>query len=182
MHLIRLTHTPRRFRAQLSYKRTVGKWQTKRLILLPFYRFIRSFSNKIHIFAASVLCDDFGYRTAAAPSLRRSAKYLFGSIHLFVSIWWCDAISIVACVPCASASGVYISTFLLRCRSLSLANIGIFTHSGFTASIKKTRTKERTSAYKTTDAAASILKLVGLRSCDFVWAKEKNNGRNYYRH
>lgn len=171
MHSIRRPHTPHRFRAQLSYKRAVGKWQTERLILLPFYRFIRSFSNKIHIFAASLWCDDFGYRTVASPFAKVSLW--FHSLVRLHFVMRCHKHRRM-CTVCECKWNEY--TFLLFCFDANVASMPLtqfgkhwhFYAQRFHGINKKNRATERTSAHKTTDAAASILKLFGLRSFDFV--------------
>lgn len=108
------------------------KWQTKRLILLPFYRFIRSLSNKIHIFAVSLLCDD-GH-VIVDVLLCRSREYLFTFIHFSSPELCCGAVSVCKCSH----------TFLFFCFDavqLSLANIGINSVHGINKNKNRTHTK-----------------------------------------
>lgn len=175
MHLKR-THTPFRFPVHNCHLYTNG-WKNGKpnaSLLLPFYRFIRSFSNKIHIFAASLLCvttDTYRWWGCFTVA-RKCISLLF--IHCFFVGTVCAA---CVCTP-----------YLLFCFdavALSLANIGIFTHThtDFTVSIKNKieRIQNDYSCYCW--CCCFTFKLFGQRSFDFcVRVKEWNNGRNYYRH
>lgn len=110
------------------------KWQTKRLVLLPFYRFIRSFSNKIHIFAVSLLCDN-GY-VIVDVLLCRPKEYLFAFFHLLFFSG-----SALRCCEYVQVEHTFLF-FRFDAVVLSLPNIGINSvHSS---------NKQKSNAHKTT--------------------------------